>query len=277
MNILYATESRPLKGNIRGRAFSEDSLFVVQYYNTEQKSTMQDLYSLEGKVIEKNCIVSEKDELRRFENGFSEGIPIGKNSPIGNYIIPSGLSTTYYSDSVLYALVGPSVPDKIKLPYLEIKEETKDKRRIELKWCKDSIEFSPERILVDENVIVGTTPMHGTDTLYIFQGQINGKDCFQYAPLGIPNDRAQTKTTIIKSYDGVNYLLWFDRSGYLVITYWNSKSINLVHKRLKMKIDRGIDSVDFSVISNRIFIIWNDIEDTTSPATSIIKTKIKML
>lgn len=171
---ISATEAIPTIGDVRVKALCTDSEFIIQYYNTEDKMHFQDVYSHSGTLVGKKAIVPEELATHRFQKWFSNGIPTGDSSPIGKYWPPQGFSATYYVDSVLYVLVGPSIPENLNVPYLEIKERKHEAKRLELKWCKEKIGFSPRIFLVNANHITGVTPLLDTDSVYIFTGNIIG-------------------------------------------------------------------------------------------------------
>jgi hypothetical protein len=272
---LFSDEVFPIKGDIDVRAFCEDSQFIVQYFNTEAKQNFQDVYTLKGTILKKKIVVTYEKALQRILDGFVDAIPTGDDSPLGPYRTPNAPFTSYYNDSILYVLVGPSIPDKIELPYLEIKEKMDSTKKMELNWCKKSIGFYPEKIRIDSNRIIGVTPLSANDSIYFFQGNISGNGCFKYAPIGILGNE-RFRTSKIKK-DGKNYtILWSNKDGILNFTSWNYKQKNPKTTKLGLKNNGKLKTLDFTNSGTQLFFAWTDLNIQSLPASSTLKTCVQI-
>jgi hypothetical protein len=276
-------------GDVDPEVYLDGSYFVVQYHNTKTGKILEDKFKINGELIHRRNNVPDSISNKRINQGFSGSIPTGKSSPLGDYGIPKALSICFYKDSILYSILGPSIPDNIKNPFLEIKERTNPARKINFKWCRKGFDFQRSNLFIDGKNVVGTLSSPEQDTLYIFRTTMGDSNCVKFKIIAqsskprhpYPNTtiRDYAHATQIKKYKDFFVVVCADSTDKPKISFWNYKNDQFKIKAIPVQaIKVGSFPADFNIIDDNILLAWvtrKNQKDYCS--TSIIETSCKIM
>jgi hypothetical protein len=254
-------------GDVNPHVYSEDNCFIIQYSNTKTWKYLEDKFISSGYVVYRRKQVDKSASTKRINQGLSNIIPTGKNGPLGNYGFQDGLSICFYKDSILYAIIGPSVSGKIEIPFLEIKERTKRTHKIKVNWRRDTFDFHGCKLFIDGNTVVGTMSSPNHDTLYMFRTAIKNPDSVTYKVIGLysksrhpsPNAAIQgfAHTTTIKKYNDRYVIVFADGANKPEVAFWNCENDLVVIKPISINAIKGTGfPSDFNIINDRILFAW---------------------
>lgn len=120
------------------RIYTDDTSFVVIYYNSIKKAFFMNRYTANGNSIYLTKEITDSDivDTVLYSNAINEGIadmvPTGKNNPLGNYFPPYGRS--FLKDTILYTITNSDLRLKKTTPFLEIKRGKTEKEVYDLDW-----------------------------------------------------------------------------------------------------------------------------------------------
>ena len=254
-------------GDVDPEVYLEGNCFVVQYHNIKTGKFLEDKFKINGELIHKRNNVPDSISNKRINQGFSGGIPSGKSSPLGNYRIPKALSICFYKDSILYSILGPSIPDKIINPFLEIKDRFNSARQINLNWCRDQFDFQRSNLFIDGKNVVGTLSCPDHDTLYIFRTLMGNSDCVKLKAIALsskprhpyPDFTIQdyAHATQIKKYKDYFAVVCADSTDKPKIAFWNYKNDQFKIKAIPVQaIKGGSFPADFNIMDDNILLAW---------------------